>query len=622
MTRQDDSQQQQSRQRVPSPSPQQSSPHSSQRSRLARTNSANAHMQPYNREDERTDSAYRRNEEYLKQVALQNAKWFPQAPAAEPAKASPTPKAPKATPAILRPLSKINYKSWATSLSSLMLLAAIGGGVTGAGWLSVQFLLNPRSVIWVNNYLPEPLQLKIAGWDQPRTLREITAELTKSGLWLGDQIRLSSDDKKSEFVVPVFQNREDCIEDCQQIVELRVYRPVQHPYRKTKEQHFQMVSQLPTLGMEDWFVQEPFVNAQVDVPPPSAAILGFDSVELLSEQAPKEGVWLTLKGERDQVGVYGQILHYNPRKFSLTAMVPWTSPARELPTWENVTLGGSPELVVNQTIGMEPHYQVYLLEPERNNLSGLKLRALSLTKPVLEARAYMDALKLAKSGLWSLAVKAMESLGEEAFKDNSTAQLQRDVMRYHANIFKAQAEQASANTSQQVLSELLDGRWEKAIKTAKASPDDREDVIELLNSDAGQLLRRLAAAIEIDPGNPALQSWNAAMKLARSGKASAIAWLKTQPQNGDRNKMLADLAPNLSPTPKPSPSPSPAAAPSLAPAAAPSPIPEPIPSALPVGNEQPWSQPTSNPPIEAAPRAVDSFNNPANDPLPPMYPGR
>jgi hypothetical protein len=622
MTRQDDSHQQQSQQRVPSPSPQQSSQHSSQRSKLTRTNAVNAHMQPYSRKDERADSAYRRNEEYLKQVALQNAKWFPKPPdPVLPAAPAPS-KSQKAKAAILRPLTKINYKSWATSLSSLMLLAAIGGGVTGAGWLSVQFLLNPRSVIWVNNYLPEPLQLKIAGWDQPRTMREITSELTKSGLWLGDQIRLTSDHKKSEFVVPVFQNREDCVEDCQQISELRVYRPVEHPYRKTKEQHFQMVSQLPVLGMEDWFVQEPFVNAQVDVPPPSAAILSFDGLELLSDQAPKEGVWLTLKGERDQVGLYGQILHYNPRKFTLTAMVPWTSPARELPTWENITLGGSPELVVDQTIGMEPRYQVYLLEPERNHLSGLKLRALSLTKPVLEARAYMDALKLAKSGLWSLAVTAMDSLGDAVFKDNSTAQLQRDVMRYHAQIFKAQAEQASANTSQQVLSELLDGRWEKAIKTAKASPDDREDVIELLNSDAGQLLRRLAAAMEIDPGNPALQSWNAAMKLARSGKASAIAWLKTQPQNGDRNKMLADLAPNLSATPKPSPSPVSEVAPSPAPAAAPSSSPEPLPTAIPVGNEQPWLQTAPNPPIEAAPRAVDALNQPSDDPLPPLYPGR
>jgi hypothetical protein len=506
--------------------------------------------------------------------------------------------APKPTPV---PPAKTrqpwNYKSWASSLSSLLLLMGIGTAITGTGYLSLQFLLNPRSVIWVNNYLPEPLQVKVAGWDQPRTMKELTADLKKSELWFGEQIRLSAANQ-ADFVVPVFQNRDDCTDACQQIVELRVYRSVAHPYHKTKEQHYQMVSQLSVLGMEDWFVQEPFVNAQVDVPPPSAAILGFNSVELLSDQAPKEGIWLTLKGERDQIGTYGQVLHYNPGKSSLTAMMPWTSPAREMPHWENIALGGSPELVVNQTIGLDPLYQIYLLEPDRGNLSGLKLRNLSLTKPVLEARSYLDALKLAKVGLWSLALESINALGEDTLKSNTTAQLQRDVIKYHAQIFKAQSEQPSANTSQQVLADLMDGRWEKAIKAVKATPGDREEVIELLNADSGQLLKRLAAALEIQPGNPALQSWNAAMKMARGGKGSAIAWLKTQPtqpSGGDRSKMLADIAPSLNPTPKPTISPTPVSRPSSIPTPIPSPAILPSPAAIPVRDNQ----------TEIAPRSVE-----------------
>jgi hypothetical protein len=242
-----------------------------------------------------------------------------------------------------------------------------------------------------------------------------------------------------------------------------------------------------------------------------------------------------------------------------------------------------------------------VLEPDRANLSGLKLRNLSLTKPVLEARSYLDALKLAKVGLWSLALESINALGEDTLKGNTTAQLQRDVIKYHAQIFKAQSEQPSANTSQQVLADLMDGRWEKAIKAVKATPGDREEVIELLNADSGQLLKRLAAALEIEPGNPALQSWNAAMKMARGGKGSAIAWLKTQPSGSDRSKMLADIAPSLNPTPKPTPTPTstPTSTPTIAPTPTPSPAILPSPAAVPVRDDRRVDQ------TEIAPRSVE-----------------
>jgi hypothetical protein len=544
-------------------------------------NTANAHISASNKQVDRAQIE-QRNTEHLREHLREHLH------------AANLKNAPKPSPQQALPRQPWNYKSWASSLSSLLLLMGIGTAITGTGYLSLQFLLNPRSVIWVNNYLPEPLQVKVAGWDQPRTMKELTADLKKSGLWFGEQIRLSAA-SHADFVVPVFQNRDDCADVCQQIVELRVYRSVAHPYNRTKEQHFQMISQLSVLGMEDWFVQEPFVNAQVDVPPPSAAILGFDSVEVLGDQAPKEGIWLTLKGERDQIGLYGQVLHYNPQKSSLTAMMPWTSPARAMPRWENMALGGSPELVVDQTIGLDPLFQIYVLEPDRANLSGLKLRNLSLTKPVLEARSYLDALKLAKVGLWSLALESIDSLGEDALKSNTTSQLQRDVIKYHAQIFKAQSEQPSANTSQQVLADLMDGRWEKAIKAVKATPGDREEVIELLNADSGQLLKRLAAALEIQPGNPALQSWNAAMKMARGGKGSAIAWLKTQPSGGDRSKLLADIAPALNPTPTPTISPTPVSSPNSMPTPMPSPAILPSPAAIPVRDSQ----------TEIAPRSIE-----------------
>lgn len=478
---------------------------------------------------------------------LKQAQWFPSVPAPEPA-----PKKAK------KPFKlELRYRPWMSSVSSVLLVLGIGGAVTGFGWLSVQFLMNPKSIVWVNSYLPKPLQIKISGWDQPYTLAEIQTQLKVTGLSLGDQVRLA-DARKSEILLPVLQTDQSCVgapNVCTKVVELRVYRPTQHPYKTSRAGYFQLVEQLPVAGIEDWFIQEPFVNAQVDVPPPSDYLLGFSEVVKLEQRAPQGGIWLTLRGSRSQFGTYGQILLYNPKNATLTAMVPWSSPNGELPQWQNVASGGTSELVVDQTIGLETLYQVYSLQPDSKNASGLTLRQVQMDKPAIDSQRFQDALELARSGLWSLALQQLDALGKETFAKNSWAALQRDTIAYHAKTFKAQAERESASTSQQVQANLLDGRWEKAIQAVKAVPDDRQDVIELLNADSGQLLKRLQTALKMTPGNNALQAWNAAMRLARNGQADTIAWLKQQAPSSSTNRFIADLAPTLRPTPKPSPSP-------------------------------------------------------------------
>jgi hypothetical protein len=518
--------------------------------------------------------------------SLKTSTWFPYAPEPEPEPEKPPIKV------------ELKYRPWMSSVSSVLLVMAIGGAVTGCGWLSIQFLMNPKSVMWVNSYLPKPMQIKVEGWDQPYTIAEIQRQLTKAGLAMGDQIRLEDKKGASNIAIPVLGDNPDCAEGdgkCRKIVELRVYRPTTHPYKKGKDPYFQLVDQFAVAGMEDWFVQEPFVNAQVDVPPPSDYLLEFDQVQRLEENAPKGGSWLALTGDRPQLGTYGQIVYYDPKTATLSAMAPWSSPNGESPRWENIAAGGTPELVIDQTIGLETFYQVFSLQPDSKRKIGIKLMPIDLKRPALNDSEFAGALKLARTGLWSMALKQLDGFGKEALAENMLAQLQRDVVAYHAKTFREQAEQASASTSQQVQANLLDGRWEKAIAVVKAAPSDREAVVELLNADSGQLLRRISSALEVNPGNSALQAWNAAMKLSRTGKTDAIAWLKTQPANLDRNRFLSDLAPTLRPSPKASPSPTPAASPSPTPIASPSssPVAEKIPD---------WWQPLpETPPPSPAP---------------------
>jgi hypothetical protein len=462
---------------------------------------------------------------------------------------------PQALPRV-KPPWRFNPRSraWIANCSSILLVLGVGSAVIGFGWLSVQFLVNPRSLVWVNSYLPEPLQLKIPDWDQPHTLAEIEQQLKTGGLSMGDPIRLTASDQ-SDILIPIFAADRDCMVShnvCRKILELRIYRPAVHPYRKRRAQHFQIIDQMAISGLSPWLVQAPFVKAQVDVPTPSDRLLEFTSIEVLDRGAPRGGTWLTLKGEHPQLGLYGQVLLYSPKTSTLLTMVPWSSPNGKLPTWENIASGGTPELVVNQTIGLETQYQIHALQPDSQNPSGVALRTIDLEQPALKNPAYIEAFQLARSGLWSLALQRLDALGKNLFAQNGRARLQRGVIAYHAKMFQAQAQRQSASTSQQVQAYLLDGRWEKAIAVVKAAPSDRADVLDLLNADSGQLLRRFTSALAITPNNSALQAWNAAGKLARDGQAAAIVWLKTQPANPDRNRLLSDLAPTLQPSRAPS----------------------------------------------------------------------
>jgi hypothetical protein len=428
--------------------------------------------------------------------------------------------------------------------------------------LSAQFLANPRSLLWVNHYLPEPLQVNPGGWDEPRTLDQIRRTLASLGLRAGDPLRLGANISSSDLLVPILQERANCTDSCQQIVELRVYRPTQHPFRKSgmsySEQYFSWVSQVQVEGLEDWFVLEPLIAAKVDTPPAAGSRLGLTTVARLDRSAPSSGVWLTLTGEREPGGKYGQLVHYDPVQANLRLLLPWRSPAKELPHWEQVISGSSvAELVVDETIGLEPRFQVYEVvtggRPSRSAPGAVDLRPVTLEKPALENRSYATGLRLAQSGLWSLALSHLQSLQRAGYLQwSAAAQAQFDLIRYHGKAFAAQANQVSASTRQQVLTLLLDGRWDKAMAISQAKPMDRTDILDLLESDAGSLRERINAGLEVSPTNLDLQVWYAALTLVLEGQDSALQWLAKQPQSTQKTELLRNLAPTLVPPPKPS----------------------------------------------------------------------
>jgi hypothetical protein len=419
------------------------------------------------------------------------------------------------------------------SLSILILGAA--GFVAVSGWLSVQFFLDPKSVAWLNQYLPEKARIPYSTWDDPKTISEIQAELRKSGLTAGDPIRVErkSKDKKPLFdlLLPVLRPQKEG-ED--RLEEIRVYRNVLNP-TPVKKEALQFVNVLDAKGLDETFVLDPLANAKVTVQGGDRT-LPFVKIEKFDDRLPAPGIWLNISGEvqqGDATVAYGKVVYYNPGSTYINDLLKWTSPNGKTPIWQKPPKNRPLEFVVDRSVGLEPDFQVSQLKTRKAKTSPFGLEPISLEKPAINSGAFEDALFLARNGLWAPALEVMQSVRKQFVNAGTwtlTAQAQLDLVERHAKITKAQADEPSANVSQQILANMIDGRWAKATQIARTSVADREEILDLLKFDSGRIQKRITAALKLNPGREDVQTWAALRITAKQGRANAIAWLRQQPQ--------------------------------------------------------------------------------------------
>lgn len=401
--------------------------------------------------------------------------------------------------------------------------------VMSSVWLSVKFMIDPRSVAWMNQFLPENAKIPVMGWDDPKTMTEINRDLKKEGLIAGDPISIKSVKGTTDIILPIVRRTEDF----DRLVELRVYRRILNPMPNRPEA-FQFINQLDIRELNEAFVTEPLVRARA-ANPPSDRTLPFTTIQRLPN-SPANGIWLTLTGKQPQGDTsiaYGQVVYYNPTTTALSMMLPWTSPADELPTWQKLPKGRPAELVVNHTVGLEPEFEVYQLRSSRQSKAvPFQLQQVSLTQSAIDDGAFIDALFLARTGLWSPALEIMQSVKRQLPSADWTqaAQVQMEVVARHAKVTKTQADQPWASSNQQVLANLLDGRWARATQLLQNSPADRFEVLDLLKFDPGRIQKRITAALKLNPARSDVQTWAALRMTAKQGKAQAIAWLNKQPR--------------------------------------------------------------------------------------------
>ncbi len=449
---------------------------------------------------------------------------------------------PSPSPAKRSRLRSLIYrKSFWLAVTLLVLTTSV---LVGSGWLAVTLIVNPQSLSWVNRWVPNWVPALVTGVKPPQTLEEIQTEIRKSERIPGETLSLGKNksflDNKttvSDLLLPVWKRQSVCQNDCDQIVEVRLYQSVPAAQRSPNNLvRFQLIDQLAIDGPEESFVISPLVDAH-SANQGSSRSLPLTSLTLFDGTVPNQGIWLNLSGQlnrADYAIAYGEILHYNPARLYLSTMLEWCSTTGEQPRWQQVTGGGLPEIVVNQTVGMEPRFKMYQVQPRSFVPNPIQLEPVLLMDSALNDQIYKKGLLLARQGLWSIGWQWMASVKRSRKSWPASAQAQMDLVRLHAQATQDQAEKSWASPNQQVLVNLIDGRWARALQVFNASPENSLETDALLKSDFGQLRDRVDAALQVNPAQLDVKTWGALLIAAQSGKAKAIAWLKKQPRTTTR----------------------------------------------------------------------------------------
>ena len=422
-------------------------------------------------------------------------------------------------------------KSLAASMFAMTILLSSAGLVIALSWISIMFIFNPLSVTWLNPVLPEWAKITSNSEDKPHTVEQIQAEIKKQKRIAGKILPLESETDES-FLLPIYRNRNNCSSECKYIVELRTYQlATDFEWQSRSEKYYHLTNQFPVTGPEEFEVIAPLVDAGVEENAGSSIALPVTEIGRFEKDAPLPGIWYYLRGQRSSgsnLTAYGYILHYNPEKRDLRRMISWTSPTGDLPEWQQVTGSDEKELVVRQTVGLEPSLRIYQIDESEFVVNPVILSEITLKSPALEDGGYKDALLIAKSGLWTPSYKWLQFIKKQKGEISPAAQAQIDFIHEHSQLTKKLADTSWASPSQEVLADLIDGRWGEALKVFEASPENPAEIRDLLKSDTGRIESRIDAALKVNPNRSEVQAWKALVIASGQGTNKGYYWLKTQ----------------------------------------------------------------------------------------------
>ncbi|TAF10554.1 MAG: hypothetical protein EAZ77_02695 [Nostocales cyanobacterium] len=448
------------------------------------------------------------------------------------------------------------WRSWLLSTLALTILLSSAGVIIAFGWISILFILNPQQVSWLNKYLPAGVQIPINKKDIPQSIAEIQLALNKQNRLEGERLSLESVNNKNNqnpklFILPIFQKRNNCQSDCQQLVELRVYqRSKDLEFQFKPETYYDLITKLPITGLTKSFVESPLdKNATDSGNQGRETYLPLKEIKAFHDSTLSPGFWFYLQAEHpegDRKIIYGQIIHYHPQLRSLQQMLSWKNPNGQLPKWQQVTNSDTKELVIDQSIGLEPQLQVYQVKEGKLVNNSVLLELIDL-KSVFEDFGYQKSLLLARNGLWTPADAWLTSLQKQRQQPlPESVQAQIDLIRLHSQFTKIQADKNWASPSQQVMTALIDGRWERALQVLTTSSDNGQEITNLLKTDRGKLWNRTTVALRLNPSRKAVLAWAYLILTVQRGEQRANSWLQGQPNISEETRIyLQDLLAKL-----------------------------------------------------------------------------
>ncbi|WP_299493097.1 hypothetical protein [Acaryochloris sp. IP29b_bin.137] len=451
---------------------------------------------------------------------------------------------------------------------NLLLLAGTTITVVGLAWLSYQVITDPDVAFWLNQYLPTSKGTQTAA-HQPRTLQQILKRLQDQKRLPGKPIVLAADgDANSpltatkDILIPVY-NQSCSQRPCQQIQALQVYRSLKLPSLLRLFQgkrYYRLLDRMAVRGPTAEKLANLARNPRLVTG--STRPLHLSRLEVY-HPAPKPGSWLRLTGLRSEgsaTATYGQILYFHPDEARLVLMLNWASPSGEYPRWRQVTGDPQPELVVKQTVGLEPQFAVYRLH--RAPTGDLQMEPISLAKPAFADQGYTQSLLLARSGLWSPAQKKLLVVKKQQPRRWSPkAQAQLDYINLHAAVAQAQSQQILASQVQTIVARLVNGEWSAALTLFQSPQTDPAEVRVLLAADPGRLSARVDAFLGVNPKDQAAIAWGTLIRHVQDDPKTALAWAQ---QRTKKNKASLETIKKLVKrldqpryTPKESPKPPP-----------------------------------------------------------------
>ncbi|BAZ04902.1 hypothetical protein [Calothrix sp. NIES-3974] len=415
-------------------------------------------------------------------------------------------------------------------LFAIAILFSATGLIVGLGWLGFMYIFQPHQVTWINQLLPNWAQVPWQG-ERPKSLTDINSELQKQGEIAGKFIPLAED--KGRYLLPIYTQRPNCSSDCREITELRLYEVSNDAeFESQQQKYYYLLSQTSITGPEESFVLAPLANA-TNEHPGSSINLPLTEIDRFSPRSAPPGFWFYLHGSRAD-GIhhltYGQIFFYNPERDRLQQMLVWTSPQGQIPQWQEITGGGMQELLINQSVGLEPQFRVFQVKTAKSSVYPTSLEEILLQPPAWNDKAFTNALQVARSGLWSPADKWLQFIQKQKkSKIPARAQAQIALVRLHAEQTTIQADADWASPGQAVLANLIDGRWGNALRILQNSGTNVSEISRLLKADGGRLGDRVRIALGINPKRSEVQIWGALIIAAQTNEKRANAWLQSQP---------------------------------------------------------------------------------------------